>query len=41
MAGLIPDAEIVWWEEAGHMLPIEEPEELTAAILDFLRRRIR
>jgi len=39
MADVIPDAEIVWWEEAGHMLPIEEAEELTAAILDFSTRR--
>ena len=39
MADVIPGAEIVWWEEAGHMLPIEEPEELTAAILDFATRR--
>ncbi len=41
MADRIPDSEIVWFEEAGHMLPIEEPEELTAAILDFVRRRIQ
>jgi pimeloyl-ACP methyl ester carboxylesterase len=40
MADVIPKAEIVWFEEAGHMLPIEEPEELTAAIVDFLTRRI-
>ena len=41
MADTIPGAEIVWWEAAGHMLPIEEPEELTAAILDWLTRRVR
>jgi pimeloyl-ACP methyl ester carboxylesterase len=41
MADLIPDAEIRWHEEAGHMLPIEEPEALTAEIVDFLRRRIQ
>ena len=40
MADRIPDAEIIWYEEAGHMLPIEEPEALTAAIVEFLRRRI-
>lgn len=40
MAEEIPGCEIVWWEEAGHMLPIEEPEELTTAIADFLKRRI-
>jgi pimeloyl-ACP methyl ester carboxylesterase len=41
MAEVIPEAEIAWFDEAGHMLPIEEPEELTAAIADFLKRRIR
>jgi pimeloyl-ACP methyl ester carboxylesterase len=41
MADLIPDAEINWYEEAGHMLPIEEPEALTTAIVDFLERRVR
>jgi pimeloyl-ACP methyl ester carboxylesterase len=41
MADLIPGSEIVWFEEAGHMLPIEEPEAITAALDDFLTRRIR
>ena len=36
MADLIPDSEIVWFEEAGHMLPIEEPDEVADAIVDFL-----
>jgi pimeloyl-ACP methyl ester carboxylesterase len=40
MADVIPESEIVWFEDAGHMLPIEEPEALTAAILDFLTRRV-
>jgi pimeloyl-ACP methyl ester carboxylesterase len=40
MAALIPDNEIVWFEEAGHMLPIEEPEAIVAAIHDFLARRL-
>jgi pimeloyl-ACP methyl ester carboxylesterase len=40
MADLIPGSEIHWWEEAGHMLPLEEPAEVTAAIVDFLRRRL-
>jgi pimeloyl-ACP methyl ester carboxylesterase len=40
MAELIPDAEIVWFEEGGHMLPIEEPEGIVDAVDDFLRRRV-
>jgi pimeloyl-ACP methyl ester carboxylesterase len=40
MADLIPTSEIVWWEEAGHMLPLEEPEEVAAAVNDFLARRV-
>jgi pimeloyl-ACP methyl ester carboxylesterase len=39
MADLIPDAEIVWFEDSGHMLPVEEPEGITNALLDFLERR--
>jgi pimeloyl-ACP methyl ester carboxylesterase len=39
MADLIPDSEIVWFDEGGHLLPVEEPEGVLAAILDFLRRR--
>jgi len=41
MAALVPDSEIVFWEEAGHMLPLEEPSEVAAAIIDFLARRVR
>jgi pimeloyl-ACP methyl ester carboxylesterase len=41
MADAIPGAEIVWFEEAGHMLPIEEPEACAAALVDFVRRRVR
>ena len=40
MAERMPDIEVVWWDEAGHMLPIEEPEECAAAIVDFLKRRV-
>lgn len=40
MAATIPDAEIVWFEDSGHMLPVEEPEGIVAALLDFLDRRI-
>jgi pimeloyl-ACP methyl ester carboxylesterase len=40
MAELVPDSEIVWFEEGGHMLPIEEPEGIVAAMRDFLGRRV-
>src|SRR5438105_179652 len=40
MAELIPDSEIVWFEEGGHMLPIEEPEGIVAAMRDFMARRV-
>jgi pimeloyl-ACP methyl ester carboxylesterase len=40
MADLIPDAEIVWFDDAGHMLPVEEPEAIADALLDFLHRRV-
>jgi pimeloyl-ACP methyl ester carboxylesterase len=36
----VPDAEIVWFDEGGHTLPIEEPEAIADAIEDFLARRI-
>ncbi|MBV8235449.1 MAG: alpha/beta hydrolase, partial [Acidimicrobiia bacterium] len=40
MAELIPASEIVWFEEGGHMLPIEEPEGIVAAMRDFMDRRV-
>jgi pimeloyl-ACP methyl ester carboxylesterase len=40
MAELIPDAEIVWFDEGGHLLPIEEPEGVADAMVDFLARRV-
>jgi len=40
MAALIPGNEIVWFEESGHMLPIEEPEGIVAAMSDFFARRL-
>ncbi|MBV9412123.1 MAG: alpha/beta hydrolase, partial [Acidimicrobiia bacterium] len=40
MADLVPDAEIVWFEEGGHMLPIEEPEGIVEAMRDFMDRRV-
>jgi hypothetical protein len=36
----IPDSEIVSFREAGHTLPIEEPEAIAAAIEEFLSRRV-
>jgi pimeloyl-ACP methyl ester carboxylesterase len=41
MAELIPDAEIVWFEDGGHMLPVEEPEGIVAAMTEFLARRLQ
>lgn len=35
----IPGAEVVWFPEAGHLLPVEEPEGIVTAIDDFFRRR--
>ena len=40
MADLIPDAEIAWFEEGGHLLPIEEPDGVAEAMIDFLARRV-
>ncbi|MHB8464175.1 MAG: alpha/beta fold hydrolase [Acidimicrobiales bacterium] len=38
MAELIPGAEIVWFEEGGHLLPIEESAGVIEAMVDFLGR---
>ena len=40
MAELIPGSEIVWFEEAGHMLPVEEGEGIAEATVEFLARRV-
>jgi proline iminopeptidase len=40
MAALIPGSEILWFEEAGHLLPVEAAAEIPAAIVDFLSRRV-
>jgi pimeloyl-ACP methyl ester carboxylesterase len=40
MTELVPDSEIVWFEEGGHMLPIEEPEGIVDAMREFLVRRV-
>ncbi|MDQ1456944.1 MAG: TAP-like protein, partial [Actinomycetota bacterium] len=39
MASMIPDAEIVWFEHAGHLLPVEEPDAVARALLRFLAER--
>ncbi|MEZ5204708.1 MAG: alpha/beta hydrolase [Acidimicrobiales bacterium] len=36
----IPGSELVSFADAGHTLPVEEPEALAAAIEDFLARRV-
>ena len=38
MADLIPGAEIRWFGQAGHLLPVEEPEACAEAIITFLAR---
>jgi pimeloyl-ACP methyl ester carboxylesterase len=40
MASLIPDSEIVWFEDAGHLLPVEEPDGIVDAIVEFMERRL-
>jgi pimeloyl-ACP methyl ester carboxylesterase len=41
MHELIPESELVWFEEGGHMLPAEEPEAIASGMLEFLDRRAR
>lgn len=36
----VPDSELVAFRQAGHTLPIEEPQALVATIDDFLARRV-
>jgi pimeloyl-ACP methyl ester carboxylesterase len=40
MHELIPESEIVWFEEGGHMLPAEEPDSIAAGIVELLARRV-
>ena len=40
MASSIPGAEIVWFEHAGHLLPVEEPGGTARALLRFLAERV-
>lgn len=39
IAALIPDAESIVIEGAGHLLPFEQPQRVVDAILDWLKRR--
>ena len=36
MHELAPGSEILWFDEAGHCLPLEEPERVSRAIERFL-----
>ncbi len=40
MASLLPDAELVVFEQGGHLLPVEEASGVAEALVDWLRRRI-
>jgi 3-oxoadipate enol-lactonase len=40
MADAIPDSELVILPELRHLAPVEEPEALNAALLDFFARRL-
>jgi len=40
MANAVPGAEIVWFEHAGHLLPVEEPDGAAHALLHFLAERV-
>ncbi|HVB92244.1 MAG TPA: alpha/beta hydrolase, partial [Acidimicrobiales bacterium] len=40
MADLIPDCELMWFDDSGHLLPIEAPDRVATAIVDFLERRV-
>ena len=40
MHELIPASEIIWFEEGGHMLPVEEADAIAPAMVEFLHRRV-
>ena len=40
MHSMLPDSELVWFEEGGHLLPVEEATGIVGAVNDFLARRI-
>ncbi len=39
-AGLIPDAELIVFDDAGHTPQLEHPERFAGAVDDFLQRRV-
>jgi pimeloyl-ACP methyl ester carboxylesterase len=39
MAALLPDAQVVWIAECGHMLTMEKPDQVTAALNAWLAKR--
>lgn len=39
MAAMIPDAKSVVFADAGHLLPFEQPETVSATVLDWLQER--
>ena len=40
MANAIPEAKLVWFDDAGHLLPIEEPEGVARELTRFLATRV-
>ena len=40
MESLLPDAELVVFEQGGHLLPVEEAEGVAAALIEWLARRV-
>jgi pimeloyl-ACP methyl ester carboxylesterase len=40
MESLLPDVELVVFENGGHLLPVEEADGVAAALLDWLDRRV-
>jgi pimeloyl-ACP methyl ester carboxylesterase len=41
MADQVPDAELLVIPDGSHTAPLERPDEVSAAVLDFLARRVR
>jgi pimeloyl-ACP methyl ester carboxylesterase len=40
MQDLLPDSELVVFENGGHLLPVEEADGVAAALIDWLERRV-
>ena len=40
MQSLLPDSELVVFENGGHLLPVEEADGVAAALIDWLDRRV-